>query len=190
MSSAEGFKTAYSKSDRKHIHLIRLVVLKSPGFQSQKYGMPTLTRRACDSDSTNMIRAHDWFLVKPVSILFLSFTLSHFQKSSPSLLQEIYLLVLHMPKKWPEMNMHLDLDLMCDMDHASVINESVINNKLLLLLLNLVLFWYFDGFGYYNFYLTRFGVDLIKLLWTSSQFRPSFVTADYCIKKFGWVEIL
>jgi len=60
--------------------------------------------------------------------------------------------------------MHLDLDLMCDMDHASVINESVINNKLLLLLLNLVLFWYFDGFGYYNFYLTRFGVDLIKLL--------------------------
>ena len=25
-----------------HIYLIRLVVLKRPGFQSQKYGMPTI----------------------------------------------------------------------------------------------------------------------------------------------------
>jgi len=36
------------------------------------------------------------------------FTLSHFCKSSPTLLQEISLLLFHMPKKWPEMNMGLD----------------------------------------------------------------------------------
>jgi len=31
----------YSKKIMNHIYLIKLVVLKRPGFQSQKYGMPT-----------------------------------------------------------------------------------------------------------------------------------------------------
>jgi len=37
--------------------------------------------------------------VKAVFILLVSFTLSHFHKSSPTLLQEIYFLPFHMPKK-------------------------------------------------------------------------------------------
>ena len=34
---------AYSKYDMNHIRLIKLVILKRPGFQSWKYGMPTKT---------------------------------------------------------------------------------------------------------------------------------------------------
>ena len=30
----------FSKYDMNRIYLIRLIVLKHPGFQSQKYGMP------------------------------------------------------------------------------------------------------------------------------------------------------
>ena len=41
----------------------------------------------------------------------LYFTLSHFHKSSSTLLEEIYFLGFHMPKKWPEINMDLDLNL-------------------------------------------------------------------------------
>ena len=46
--------------------------------------------------------------VKVVWILLVSFALSHFHKSSPTLLQEIYFLVFHMPNKWkwPETNMY------------------------------------------------------------------------------------
>jgi len=51
------------------------------------------------------------FFVKEVSILLLSFTLSHFHMSGLWFLQKIFLLVFHMPQKWPEMNMALDLDL-------------------------------------------------------------------------------
>jgi len=31
----------YSNEDTNHIYLIRLVVMKRPGFQSQKYGIPS-----------------------------------------------------------------------------------------------------------------------------------------------------
>jgi len=48
--------------------------------------------------------------VKAVSILLLSFTFSHFHTSSPTLLQDIYFLVFHIPKKLPEMKMQLDLN--------------------------------------------------------------------------------
>jgi len=51
------------------------------------------------------------FFVKTVSILLLSFTLSLFHTSSPILLQEIYLLVFHMPKKLLEMKMVLDFNI-------------------------------------------------------------------------------
>jgi len=52
------------------------------------------------------------FFVEAVSILLLSFILSHFHKTSPTLLQEIYFLVFRMPNKWklPEMNMDLGFD--------------------------------------------------------------------------------
>jgi len=49
-----------------------------------------------------------WGFVQAVYILLL-FTLSHFH--NPTLLQDIYFLVFHMPKKWPEMNMDFDLNL-------------------------------------------------------------------------------
>ena len=52
-----------------------------------------------------------FFFVKAVSILYLSFTLSNFHISSPTLLHEYSLLDFHMPKEWPEMNMDFDLDL-------------------------------------------------------------------------------
>jgi len=39
------------------------------------------------------------FFVKAVGILLVSFTLSHFHKSSPTLLQEIYFIVFRMPNK-------------------------------------------------------------------------------------------
>ena len=38
------------------------------------------------------------FFVKALSLFLLYFTLSHFHKSSPTLLQKIYFLVFHMPK--------------------------------------------------------------------------------------------
>ena len=40
------------------------------------------------------------FFVKAVGLLLVSFTLSHFHKSSPTLLQEIYFIVFRMPNKW------------------------------------------------------------------------------------------
>jgi len=43
------------------------------------------------------------------SILFLFFILNHFHKSSPTLLQEIYFPVFHMSKKYPKMDMDVDL---------------------------------------------------------------------------------
>ena len=56
------------------------------------------------------------FFFKAVSVLLLSFALSHFHKSSPTFLQEIYFLVSYMPNKWKlsEMNVDLDLDLNLD----------------------------------------------------------------------------
>jgi len=52
------------------------------------------------------------YLVKTASILLLSFTLSYFHNSSPTLLHEIYFLVHHMPKNdHRKMNMHLELNL-------------------------------------------------------------------------------
>jgi len=71
-------------------------------------------------------------------------------KSIPNLLQEIYFLVFHMPKKWTEVNIDIGLNL------------------------DLAAFWYFDGFGFYNFCLTRCGLDLITLFWTSSQLLIQF----------------
>jgi len=50
-------------------------------------------------------------LEKAVSILLLSFNLSHFHKYSSNFLQEIYFLVFHIPGKWPVMNTDLDLNL-------------------------------------------------------------------------------
>jgi len=52
------------------------------------------------------------YLVKKASILVLYFTLSDFHNPSPTLLHEIYFLVLHMPKNdHRKMNMHFDLNL-------------------------------------------------------------------------------
>jgi len=50
--------------------------------------------------------------------------------------------------------------------------------------LNLATFCYFDGFGFYSFYLTRFGLDLITLFSTFAQFWIGFETSesDYCIE--------
>jgi len=44
-----------------HIYLIRLVLLKRPGFQSQKYGMPTITAFSY-TDRQPMTRKYDVFL--------------------------------------------------------------------------------------------------------------------------------
>jgi len=64
--------------------------------------------------------------------------------------QEKYFLVFRLANtwKWPEMNMNLDLNL--------VTNQSI------------------DGFGGYNFWLTRFGLELMTFFWTSSQLSVQF----------------
>jgi len=67
-----------------------------------------------------------------------------YPSSFPMATQEIYIPVFRMPNtwKWPGMSMYLDLDL------------------------NLATFQYVDGFGYFHFCLTRFGLELIIFLWT------------------------
>jgi len=67
---------------------------------------------------------------------------------SPKLAARIYLVIFHMPQKWPEINMDLDW--------------------------NLAALWYFVEFEFYNFCLTRFRLDLIILFWTASELSVQF----------------
>jgi len=52
-----------------HIHLIRLVVLKRPGFQSQKFGMPTSDKQQKKKTFQQYQRPQNYEILRSIEIV-------------------------------------------------------------------------------------------------------------------------